>query len=81
MWIVLIVGCIPPIRPLFVKLFHKVTSTAKNYEQTSRSGTELRNFSSKRRIRETIDEDGSEQNILIETNINLTYEQMLREPK
>lgn len=76
MWIVLIVGCVPPIRPLFVKLFRKVSSTAsRTYNQTSRSGTELRDLSSKRRFHEIVCEDGSEQNILIETNINLAFEE------
>lgn len=48
MWVILIVGCIPPIRPLFIALFRKVVSSARSLsgpEKYNRSGTELRYFS------------------------------------
>ncbi|CAI7576641.1 unnamed protein product [Penicillium pancosmium] len=47
-WAVIIVGCIPPIRPLFIALFHKVANSTKSRSgQTNGNGrsTELHSFS------------------------------------
>ncbi|KAJ5979823.1 hypothetical protein N7481_007121 [Penicillium waksmanii] len=47
-WAVIIVGCIPPIRPLFIALFHKVAKSTKSRSgQTNGNGrsTELHSFS------------------------------------
>ncbi|KAF2094321.1 hypothetical protein NA57DRAFT_80728 [Rhizodiscina lignyota] len=39
-WIILIVSCVPPIRPLFLKLFHSVTElTTKHGSSSSRNPT------------------------------------------
>ncbi|OJJ44531.1 hypothetical protein ASPZODRAFT_134612 [Penicilliopsis zonata CBS 506.65] len=43
MWVILIVGCIPPIRPLIVRILKKVSSTVYT-RSYPRSGTELRNY-------------------------------------
>lgn len=47
-WIILIVGCVPPIRPLFIRVFHSVapklaTSRDRSYARTqfSRQGTHI----------------------------------------
>ncbi|KAJ5101265.1 hypothetical protein NUU61_003487 [Penicillium alfredii] len=48
MWVVLIVGCIPPIRPLLMVVFHKVVSTARSATgrtDKNRTGTELQSYS------------------------------------
>lgn len=48
MWVILIVGCIPPIRPLFIALFRRVVTSARSLsgrDKYARSGTELRYYS------------------------------------
>lgn len=82
MWVVLIVGCIPPIRPLLMMIFHKVLTTARsglsNKKNTS-TPTELRYQSAgtkataKTRTQTTGTELGSslpnsEENILADDN-------------
>lgn len=43
MWVVLIVGCIPPIRPLIVRILKSVAPNMMSRSYPS-SGTELRNY-------------------------------------
>ncbi|OGM51029.1 hypothetical protein ABOM_000253, partial [Aspergillus bombycis] len=49
MWVILIVGCIPPIRPLLMIMFHKILTSARSatgrYNKHSRDGTELQSYS------------------------------------
>lgn len=47
-WVVLIVGCIPPIRPLLMIIFHKVLSTARSatgHTNTNGKSNELQSYS------------------------------------
>ncbi|KAB8202664.1 hypothetical protein BDV34DRAFT_200617 [Aspergillus parasiticus] len=48
MWVILIVGCIPPIRPLLMIIFHKILTSARSatwrYNKQSRDGTELQSY-------------------------------------
>ena len=49
MWVILIVGCIPPIRPLLMIMFHKILTSARSetgrYNKHSRDETVLQWYS------------------------------------
>lgn len=49
-WVVLIVGCIPPIRPLFISIFRKIATSTRSKTTSGRTNetsrnTELRAYS------------------------------------
>jgi hypothetical protein len=84
-WVVLIVGCIPPIRPLLMVVFHKVVTTARSssgrnkhyketelhsYSQASRPGVRPR--SDMARLPSVLSAKGSEDNMLEEGAIMRT---------
>ncbi|KAL1968738.1 hypothetical protein VTN77DRAFT_1564 [Rasamsonia byssochlamydoides] len=73
MWVILIVGCIPPIRPLFIALFRKVVSSARSLtgpeNKYGRSGTELRYYShASRQSRQPVRSRGTELGSMVEDN-------------